>query len=276
MIGTKIFKKQIVKFSYYIIGIQMNKKSIFITGAASGIGKETALFFAKNNWFLGIFDIDENGLKELAEEIGTENCCYKKVDVGNFNEMQEAVALFTEKTNNKMDVLFNNAGIMHMDFFENIPHETHIKAVQVNIIGVINGIYVALEALKNTPKSHIISMSSASACYGTPELATYSATKFFVRGLTEGLNIELEKHDIVVTDLMPLFVDTHMVQSQEKKSGNLKTFGVPLTPKQIAKIVWKAAHSKKVHWVITLRLKALSYLGNVFPFLAKTTMKIVS
>lgn len=254
----------------------MEKKTIFITGAASGIGRETALLFAEKGWFIGLFDINEEGLSTLAEEIGAENCCSKKLDVSDFQQMQDAVSFFAEKTNKQMHVLFNNAGIMHMDFFENLPYEAHIKAVQVNIIGVINGIYASLELLKNTKNAHIVSMCSASALYGTPEVATYSATKFFVRGFTEGLNIELEKHGIVVSDLMPLFVNTNMIQSQEHQSNSLKKFGIPLTPKQIAKIVWKASHKKKVHWVPTIRLKVLSYLGNAFPFLGKPLMKLFS
>lgn len=253
----------------------MEKKCIFVTGAASGIGKETALFFAKQGWFVGLFDINEEGLVALAEEIG-ESCCYKKLDVGNFEEMQQSVAFFAEKTNGQMNVLFNNAGIMHMDLFENISHADHMKAVQVNILGVINGVYASLDILKNTKNAHIVSMCSASAFYGTPELATYCATKFFVRGFTEALNIELEKKGIVVTDLMPLFVNTHMVQSQDHQSGSLKKFGAQLTPEQIAKVVWKAAHKKKVHWVPTLQLKFLSYMGNLFPFMAKRIMKLFS
>ena len=59
----------------------MTKKSILITGAASGIGRETALFFAKQDWFIGIFDIDEAGLKTLEAEIGASNCFSGIMDV---------------------------------------------------------------------------------------------------------------------------------------------------------------------------------------------------
>ena len=254
----------------------MERKSIFITGAASGIGKETALFFAKQNWFVGLFDVNEEGLATLASEIGEEQCCYKKVDVSKLQEMQEAVAFFAAKTNEQMHVLFNNAGIMHMDFFDKIPYEAHVKAIEINSLGVVNGVYAALDVLKKTKGAHIVSMCSASAFYGTPELATYSATKFFVRGFTEALNIELEKDGIVVTDLMPPYVNTHMVKSQEHQANSLKNFGAQLTPQQIAKVVWKAAHKKKVHWVPTLQMKFLSYLGNAFPFLGRTMMKLFS
>ena len=59
----------------------MNKKSILITGAASGIGRGTALFFAKQGWFVGLVDVNESGLEVLASEIGSENCFFKVMDV---------------------------------------------------------------------------------------------------------------------------------------------------------------------------------------------------
>ncbi|WP_372366346.1 SDR family oxidoreductase [Candidatus Uabimicrobium sp. HlEnr_7] len=252
----------------------MEQKSIFITGAASGIGKATAITFAKEGWFVGLFDTNEDGLKQLADQIGS-NVCYRKLDVTSYEQTEEGVAYFAEKTNNKMNVLFNNAGIMHMDFFDKISRNDHMKAINVNIVGVVNGVLASLELLKNTPKSHIISMSSASAFYGTPELVTYSATKFFVRGFTEGLNLELEKYNITVSDLMPYYVKTPMINDQKYQANTVRKMGVNLTPEQIAKTVWKAAHKKKVHWVPANTIKNLiSFIK--LPFLGKTSMKWLS
>ncbi len=252
----------------------MEKKTIFITGAASGIGRETAIFFADKGWFVGLFDLNEKGLKELAEEIGVENCCHQLTDVSDYESIQSAVELFAQKTNQKMNVLFNNAGIMKMGPFEQLSYQEHAKTIQVNIMGVINGIYASLDLLKNTPKSHIISMCSSSAFYGVPDLSTYSASKFFVRGLTEALNIEFEKYGITVTDLMPLFVATPMVDMQEYQTGTLRLFKAKLSAQDIAKIAWKAAHKNKIHWVPGILLKSLTFFGNLFPFINKPMMKL--
>lgn len=150
-----------------------------------------------------------------------------------------------------------------------------MRTVEVNGIGVLNGIYTAFGLLKATPGAHIVSMGSASGIYGVPDLATYSASKFFVRGLTEGLSLEFEKHGITVTDLMPLYVDTLMVRTQTYRAGSLVTFGAKLVPQQIAELVWKAAHGRKVHWKPGALLKTLDFLGNLLPFISRPTMKMV-
>ena len=250
-------------------------RAIFITGAASGIGRETALLFAERGWRVGAFDVDEAGLARLAGDIGADRCLTGRLDVRDLAAYRERTAAFGAWTDGRMDALFNCAGIMRMGPFDRVAIEEHVRTVEVNVIGVLHGIHAAFDLLKATPGSHIVSMGSASGFYGVPDLATYSASKFFVRGLTEALNLEFERHGITVTDLMPLYVDTPMISSQEYRAGSLKTFGARLTPRQIAGIVWKAVQGRKVHWVPGGLLKALSYLGNALPFLSKPTMKLV-
>lgn len=252
------------------------KKSIFITGAASGIGRETALLFAQKGWFIGIFDINEDGLKEVANEIGKDNCCFAKLDVTDPDSYKKAVSHFLSFTNGSMNVLFNCAGIMRMGPFDKLSLKDHEITLDINIKGIIVGIDASMNALKATPNSYILSMSSASAMYGVPDLAVYSASKFAVRGLTEALNIEFEKFDITVTDLMPLYVNTPMITSQKHSSGTLNFFGAKLTTHQIAETAWKAVHGKKVHWVPGALLKGLNVVSRLFPFAEKPTMRFIN
>ena len=86
-------------------------KNIFITGAASGIGKATAIFFAKKGWNVGLFDINEKGLVDVANEIGHNSCMYKKLDVTNLEEWTDAINAYSDYTNGTCDLFFNNAGI---------------------------------------------------------------------------------------------------------------------------------------------------------------------
>jgi short-subunit dehydrogenase len=116
-------------------------------------------------------------------------------------------------------------------------------------------------------------MGSASGVYGVPDLAIYSSSKFFVRGLTEALSLELESEGVVVTDLMPLYVDTPMVRSQTYRAGSLETFGARLTPRRIAEVAWAAVHGGRVHWRPGILLKTLNYLGGALPFVSRPTMK---
>src|SRR5512143_476792 len=171
-------------------------KTIFITGAASGIGRATAKLFAERGFFVGLYDLDEKGLAALRAEIGTSNSCMGVLDVGDIDDFKKNVDDFGRTTGGRMDALFNCAGILRMARFEHLPPEESHKQIQVNVIGVINGVYAALPLLEETEGSCILNMSSASAIYGVPELAVYSASKFAVRALTEALEIEFRKKGI--------------------------------------------------------------------------------
>ncbi len=248
-------------------------KSIFITGAAKGIGKATARFFAEKGWFVGLYDIDEAALLALHQEIGKEKSCYGKLDVCNESEVKQSVEHFATYTHNKMDVLLNNAGILAMGFFENISLEKQKKMIDVNIWGVVATTFYALPLLKNTPKSQIINLSSASAIYGVPEFCVYASTKHAIRGFTEGLEIELNRYGIRVSDIMPPFVNTDMLRKAEYKAWSVGAMGVHLQAEDVARVIWQATQSHRTHHVITLKLKILNLLGAWFPFLRKTLMK---
>ncbi|HSK81385.1 MAG TPA: SDR family oxidoreductase [Thermoanaerobaculia bacterium] len=252
-----------------------NERSIFITGAASGIGRETALLFSQRGFKIGAVDIDEAGLEKLQTEIGPDRCFTGRLDVRDLAAYRERIDAFGAWTGGRLDALFNCAGIMRMGPFDQVPIEEHVRTVQINVIGVLHGIHACFGLLKATPGSHIVTMGSASGIYGVPDLSSYSASKFFIRGLTESLNIEFERHGITVTDLMPLYVDTPMVRTQDYRAGSLHTFGAKLTPQQIAGLVWKAVHGTRVHWVPGLLLKTLNYLGGALPFVSRPTMRMV-
>ncbi len=224
-------------------------QSIFITGAASGIGRATAKLFASRDWLVGLYDVDARGLQSLATEIGADKCVTGALDVTDVDAFKRSVAAFGARTEGRMDALFNCAGILRMGPFESVsPADAH-KEVAINVNGVINGVYAALPSLEKTPKSIIVSMSSASAIYGTPDHSVYSATKFAVRGLTEALEVEFRPKDIRVTDIMPGYVAGPMVDSQTHKSPMLQTFGIKHDADEIARLVWDAVHGDRVHWV---------------------------
>jgi len=253
------------------------QKSIFITGAASGIGRETALLFAKNGWFVGLYDMNEAGVKLLSEQIGADCSCYGVLDVSSPEQYEKAVKHFSGFTDGKMNALFNCAGIMRMGSLDEVPLKEQLLTLRINVEGIVIGIYSALPLLKNTPGACILSMSSASAMYGVPDLAVYSASKFAVRGLTEALNIELERSGIHVTDIMPLYVNTNMISSQQNKAGTLDKFGANLSTHLIASHAWKAVNSqKKVHWVPTVKLKVLKAFSRIFPFVERPVMSFLS
>ncbi len=254
----------------------MNRRSIFITGAGSGIGAASARLFSARGWFVGLYDVNEAAVAELARELGEDGCCHGGLDVTDPHAFERAVQSFGEATGDRMDVLFNCAGIMFMGSLDQVRLDEQIRTIRVNFEGVVIGIYASLPLLKNTPNATILSMSSASAFYGVPDLAVYSASKFAVRGLTEALDIELAREGIRVCDIMPLYVNTPLVTSQATPLSSINRLGKHHTPEQIAGLALKAVDRRKLHWVPTLKLKVLSLLGRFLPFAERPIMRFVN
>lgn len=218
------------------------RSSIFITGAAAGIGRATAELFASRGWFVGLYDINESGVQALRQQLGDANTVAGRLDVTDATAFERALAQFWDAAGQRLDVLFNNAGIAAVGAFEDSPLPKYNAVIDVNLKGVVNGFYKALPYLKQTPGARAISMCSASAIYGAPDFAVYSATKFAVRGLSEALDLEWRRHGITVRDLMPLFVDTPMVARFEVKPKSFDVMGLHLSASDLAHAVWRAAH----------------------------------
>lgn len=245
-----------------------NRPAIFITGAAAGIGRATAERFASNGWYVGLYDVNESGVQELRRTLGESNAMAGHLDVTDARAYAQALAAFFEASGGRLDLLFNNAGIVTVDEFHNVPLEKHHAVIDVNFKGVVNGCYLAFPYLRRTPGARVISMSSASAIYGPPEFASYAATKFAVKGLTEALDIEWRRYGITVRDVLPLFVDTPMVRQFEMKPKSMDRLGLRLTAPDIASTVWRAAHWRlwpRVHWYPGLQTYVLALTQKFMP-----------
>ena len=227
----------------------MQQPSIFITGAGKGIGKATALLFAQRGWFIGLSDINQAALDAVAQEIGESQCSTHLMDVRDTGQIEAAMAAFGQRTGQRMNALFNNAGILIPGGFEQIELKQHHALIDINLTGVVNVTHYALPLLKPTPRSAVITMCSASAIYGNPELTTYAATKSAVKSLTEGMNMLFRKHDTHAADLLPAYVRTDLV-TDVQSDMQLADRDVKLRAEDIAKVVWKAVHSKKIHYYI--------------------------
>jgi NAD(P)-dependent dehydrogenase (short-subunit alcohol dehydrogenase family) len=247
--------------------------SIFISGGAAGIGRATARHFAREGWTVGAYDVDEDGVAALASE--HENITVGTLDVRKAKDWKDALAAFTEQTDRQLDVLVNNAGVLEHGAFADIKLASHRRQVDVNATGVVNGAYAGHQYLKATPGARLVNMASASAIYGAPGLATYGATKSFVRGLTEALDIEWAEDDIRVMAIWPLFVQTGMVDAQAG-SASLQRLGVHSTPEDIAAAVWKAVHDRRpdhrVHFTVGFQTKLLYGASKFSPNLLNRTL----
>jgi NAD(P)-dependent dehydrogenase (short-subunit alcohol dehydrogenase family) len=214
--------------------------SIFITGAAAGIGRAVAQRFARAGWFVGTYDVNEAGVQALQQALGGRGHA-GRLDVSDEADWRAQLAAFHAAAGGRLDVLVNNAGIAITSPFEEAALARHQRLIDVNLRGVVNGCHLAFPYLRQTPGARVVNLCSASALYGQPMLSTYSATKAAVRGLTEALNIEWRRHGVGVVDVMPLFVQTAMVEQEVSKMKTVQTLGVRLTADDVAATIWRLA-----------------------------------
>lgn len=222
--------------------------NIFITGAGSGIGAATARLLAANGWRVGLADRDGQAVQALAEELGgmARGYCVDVLDRGG---LRDALADFAGP-DGRLGGLFNSAGLLDMHPFAEASPERMQSVIDVNVTGVINCIHTALPFLQAHGDARVITMSSAAAIYGVPDLGVYSASKFAIRGLTEALNIELEGQGIWVCDLMVGYVDTPMLSKADHAAKSVELAGVHVTPAMVAETVREALSERKVHWFV--------------------------
>jgi NAD(P)-dependent dehydrogenase (short-subunit alcohol dehydrogenase family) len=258
----------------------MTRPAIFITGAAAGIGRATAERFIAKGWFVGLYDVADPSIDGLRQQPAPGQTIGHRLDVTDPEAFADALQSFFEASGQRLDVMFNCAGILSTGSFESIPLARHHLLVDVNFKGSLNGAYAALPYLRRTKGSCLINMASASAIYGPPSFASYGATKFAVKGLTEALNIEWARDGIRVMDILPLFVATPMVRDVSAPPASIGRLGVRLSAEDIAKVVWRAAHWRawpRVHWYPGWQTKGLAWSNKLMPaLLNRLSTKMVS
>ncbi|MEH7885165.1 SDR family oxidoreductase [Bacillus sp. JJ1609] len=189
----------------------IKNKIVIITGASSGIGRATALKLASEGAKIVLAARREERLQELAQEIKSQGgtAVYKLTDVTSLEEVQ-SLAEFALEQFGKIDVLFNNAGIMPLSYMKNNRVEEWDQMIDVNIKGVLHGVSAVLPYMLKRNSGHIITTSSVAGHGIFPSGTVYCATKFAARVIMEGLNKELTKTDIRTTTISPGVVDTEL------------------------------------------------------------------
>ena len=250
---------------------QNGQKSIFITGGASGLGREVARYFADRGWFVGLADINDSGLSETAAMLPDGMSSVHHLDVTDRKQWATVAKEFGDSTGGQMTVLFNNAGIGTGGPIQEMTDEDIDLMIAINLTGVISGTRACFDLLKATPDSCVLYTSSAAGIYGIADLSIYSATKFAVRGLAESHDIEFRKYGIKSRSLMPGFIDTNIISEVVEgtnQSGKemLESSGVLVSPVSIiGPEAWKAVHGEKVHTPVNKMAKQLAFAARWIP-----------
>jgi NAD(P)-dependent dehydrogenase (short-subunit alcohol dehydrogenase family) len=249
----------------------MTGKAIFITGGGSGIGRATALLFATRGWRVGLADVNEAGMAETAAILpGGAGATYA-MDVRDREAWTRSLDDFTRPAEGRLDVLFNNAGIGTGGPLASASWEELERTVAINFVGVLNGARIGHAYLARTPGSCLLNTASASAIYGSSGLATYSATKFAVRGLTEALDGEWHGDGIRVRALIPGFIETPLLDKIPEGTNRsireaVTGAGLELTGvDEVAEAAWAAVHGDAVHTYVGPTARRLRFAARWMP-----------
>ncbi|MNO62630.1 3-alpha-(or 20-beta)-hydroxysteroid dehydrogenase [compost metagenome] len=220
---------------------RLNGKVALITGAARGQGAAEARAFVEQGARVVIADLlDEDG-QRLADELG-ESASFQHLDV-TCAEQWSAVVSATEEAFGRLDVLVNNAGILHLAPLEDCSLETYRKVIEVNQVGCWLGMKSVLPALKRAGGGSIVNVSSTAGMEGFAGGTAYVSSKFAVRGMTKAAALELGRHGIRVNSVHPGGIDTVMARPPELADSDAAQIyrGLPIPrigrPDEVANLV---------------------------------------
>jgi NAD(P)-dependent dehydrogenase (short-subunit alcohol dehydrogenase family) len=204
----------------------LHGKTALVTGSASGIGKATALAFARRGADLILCDVNEAGLAATEQEIRAigRDVFTRRVDVADREEMRD----FAEAVHARIDavdIVMNNAGVALGAGLLDMSLDDWDWIVGINLRGVIHGCHYFVPAMvKRARGGHVINLSSTAGYVASEALLAYSTTKFAVLGLSEALRDELRRHGIGVTAVCPGVINTPI-------TANARMRGVQAMPK---------------------------------------------
>ncbi len=193
-------------------------KKVLVTGAASGIGRATALLLAAHGAELALTDINAEQLDAVADHVtalGAKVIAARAFDVSDY----DAVTAFAEEVHaaaGSLDIVMNVAGIAVWGTVENLTHEQWRKTVDVNLMGPINVIEAFVPPMIAARRGgQLVNVSSAAGLLALPWHAAYSAAKFGLVGVSEVLRYDLRRHGIGVSVVVPGAVETGLVKTVE-------------------------------------------------------------
>lgn len=190
-------------------------KLVLVTGAGSGIGRATALAFARRGARLALVDLREEGVLETAARArdGGREASAHLVDVSDADAVM-ALASRIEAEHGVVDVLVNNAGIGAAGRFLDTRLETFRRVMDVNLMGVVHGCRAFLPSMVARGQGgHVVNTASLAGYVAAAEMPAYATSKFAVVGFSESLRADMARHGIGVTAICPGIIDTDIVRT---------------------------------------------------------------
>ncbi|HVN83310.1 MAG TPA: SDR family NAD(P)-dependent oxidoreductase [Candidatus Binatia bacterium] len=256
----------------------LSGKTALVTGAGSGIGKETALAFGRRGANLVICDLNEKGLAETEQQLRElgRDVLARRVDVASRRDMRDFAAAVHAHVE-AVDIVMNNAGVGLGASFLDTDLDDWEWILGINLRGVIHGCHFFVPPMvKRGQGGHVVNVASAAAFMASEPLSAYSTTKFAVLGLSEALRAELARYRIGVTAICPGIINTAITQTSPMRGAMTEAARKEMVelyqrrnygPERVAKNVLKAIQRNRAVAPVSPEAWLIYYLKRSAPWL---------
>lgn len=245
----------------------LDDKIIIITGAAGGIGSATAQLLAGQGATIVLTDIRKEPLDELAAALRAAGA-KAAVAVHDVTKPESWKSLVdaTLADFGRIDILINNAGVVHPGAIEALPHEKLHQQVSVNFIGMMNGCRAVLPSMKAKNAGKIVNVASLGGIVPMSGETVYSATKAAIRTFTFSLAAELHGTPLKVAVVCPDSVDTAQLAYELQHDEAVLSFvGTAMKPEKVAQGILKAIRKKKPEILVPGGMGVVARTAMAFP-----------
>ena len=203
--------------------MQIKRKNVIVTGAASGLGKELTKQLLKKGCNVAAVDINHDNLEKLKEELNSNKLKTYVVDMGS-DESIKKFRVDYKKDYSDVDIIINNAGIIQPFVkVEKLDDATINRVMNINFFGPVNLIRYFMEDLtKDRSEQYIVNVSSMGGFFPFPGQTIYGASKAALKIFTEGLYAELEKTNVRVMIVLPGAMNTNITTNSNVKMDTTK------------------------------------------------------
>jgi|TARA_B100001105_G_scaffold223502_1_gene192106 hypothetical protein len=246
--------------------MDFKNKAVLITGASSGIGKQTAFEFAKLGANVILVARRKDKLQQVENELKKFNITTLvcPCDVSKKDQVEEMSKIVLQKFNS-IDVLVNNAGFAIYGSVSDLSIDEITSQMETNYFGMVYCVKNFLPSMLNKKSGHIVNVASVAASFGLPGIASYCGSKFAMLGFSEGLKHELSNTGVRITVVSPIMVKTEFFDHPSFE--NMPKYSpTSLNSKTVAKAIVKAANSSRLEIIVPSIVRGAVWLKHTFPY----------